>query len=193
VVDALCGLRGGTAVNAAAVAGCLDRARTRMAGARVAGEPAPGSTVTGVVVTADPAGVASWMVLNLGDSRTYRLESGVLTPLTVDHTVARELVDHGVIGEQEVRSHPMGHLLTRAVLADAAHAADIRHFAIRSGDRILVCSDGVTGNLADPDIAALLHAALTPVEAAGAIIDAVAAVTAADDATAVVVDALLAP
>jgi protein phosphatase len=190
VVDALSALRGRTVVSAAAIAGCVEDARARMAGARVAGEPAPGSTVSGVVITADPAGVPSWMVVNLGDSRTYRMASGTLTQLTVDHTVARELLDRGLIGGEAARSHPMGHLLTRAAVADAAHEADIRHFRIQSGDRILVCSDGVTGTVGAPAIAALLHSARTPLEAADAVINAVAEVTGADDATVVVVDAV---
>jgi protein phosphatase len=190
VVDALSALRGRTVVSAAAIAGCVEDARARMAGARVAGKPAPGSTVSGVVITVDPAGVPSWMVVNLGDSRTYRMASGTLTQLTVDHTVARELLDRGLIGGEAARSHPMGHLLTRAAVADAAHEADIRHFRIQSGDRVLVCSDGVTGTVGAPAIAALLHSARTPLEAADAVINAVAEVTGADDATAVVVDAV---
>ena len=106
-----------------------------------------GSTVTGVVVVQQD-GTRRWLVFNLGDSRVYRLLGDELEQLTVDHSVAQELVDQGRLRREEMASYEGRNVITRAVGADQSDA-DYWLMPIVTGERILICSDGLTGEVAD--------------------------------------------
>jgi PPM family protein phosphatase len=188
VAASLATLSGHNNVTDADIGACITEARNRI-GQLDSGEgKPPGSTLTGVIVSegANPY----WTVLNIGDSRTYLLDAESLTQLTTDHSVAQELVDRGAISVQEARSHRYAHVLTRAILHAEAHPLDVSEIPLHRGDRILVCSDGVSGPLDNDMLADLLCLHADPRDAAVAIVAAAMDAGGTDDATALVIDAV---
>jgi PPM family protein phosphatase len=149
----------------------------------------PGSTLSGAIVTRDRRGRPYWMVINIGDSRTHRWDGHRLQQITEDHTVAGELVRRGALDPLSARSSPYGAMLTRAVFADVEHRLDIWMVPIAAHDRLLVCSDGLSGQLDGDSIAGVLSSVVDPLQAATELVDCVVAAGGRDDATAVVVDA----
>jgi serine/threonine protein phosphatase PrpC len=119
------------------------------------GRSAAGTTITGVAV-ADQAGVPYWIVINLGDSRTYLLADGVLEQVSVDHSLVQELVESGELEQADAGADPRRNVITRAIGAKSHGEADFWLIPATAGDRILVCSDGLTGELDDSAIAATL-------------------------------------
>lgn len=98
-------------------------------------------------------------IMHVGDSRAYVLRRGRLIRVTHDHTVAQEHADHGRLGQAEVAGHPLSHVLTRALGAPTDIVeSDVHHRDIEDGDRLLLCSDGLTKVAAEDDIAAALAA-----------------------------------
>jgi len=95
-------------------------------------------------------------VLWVGDSRAYLLRGGQLLQLTRDHTQVQELVDAGVISEEDAVGHPMGHVLARAVGVQSSVAVDGVADEVQSGDQFLLCSDGLTGQVKDHEIRDIL-------------------------------------
>ena len=78
-----------------------------------------------------------------GDSRIYRLRDGCLEQLTQDHSLAQEKYARGEISKQELEEHSSAHVLTRSVGAHKRLRLDMRHDPVKSGDRFLLCSDGL--------------------------------------------------
>jgi serine/threonine protein phosphatase PrpC len=115
-----------------------------------------------------------------GDSRVYRLRHGQLTQITTDHTWAAEL--------NLQNSEEADHAITRAVGGDATLSLDVRRDRVRLGDRYLLCTDGLTHELGDAQIASLLGKG-TVDECASALIEATLAAGARDNVTVVVVEA----
>jgi protein phosphatase len=96
-------------------------------------------------------------VLHAGDSRCYLFRSGRLEQLTEDHTIVAELVSHGVLSPQEARQHPRRHLVTNVLGGgEAGVRVDVQRADLEPGDRLLLCSDGLTDMLDDSRIAAIL-------------------------------------
>lgn len=93
---------------------------------------------------------------HLGDSRAYLLRQGYFERLTVDHTVAEMLYQTGRISRRELRRHPSRHVLTRHIGKEDCPAADIALLPLRPNDRILLCTDGLTGMLNDREIGTIL-------------------------------------
>ena len=139
----------------------LDDADARI---RAATDSKAGTTLTGaVVVAADEASAAEgpgqwqWLVFNIGDSRTYLLNDGALIRLTRDHSQVQELVDSGMITPDEVHNHPQRNVITRALGAGDMWGCDFTTATVAAGQRLLVCSDGLTGELTDEQIAQILN------------------------------------
>jgi PPM family protein phosphatase len=132
-----------------ALAGAVQRANDRL-GEIIEDDPSVegmGTTVTAIMFDGDSMGLA-----HIGDSRAYLLRDGELQRLTQDHTFVQGLVDEGRISEVEARSHPHRSLLLRAL--DGRHDAepDLTTLEARTGDRLLVCSDGLCGYVDDESI-----------------------------------------
>ncbi|MCR6687868.1 protein phosphatase 2C domain-containing protein [Cellulomonas sp.] len=150
----------------------------------------PGTTLTGVVACVHE-GVPCWVVLNVGDSRTYRMAGAVLEQVTVDHSEVAELVAGGLLPPDDAPHHPWRHVVTRALGGGATTVEpDLFVMAISPGDRMLACTDGLTDTLPDARIEAELKAAHDPQAAADRLVAAAVAAGAGDNVTAVVVDAL---
>lgn len=146
-----------------------------------------GTTVTGLAeVTV--GGVAHWAVFNVGDSRVYRYAGGELHRATVDHSEVEELVAAGLIEPAQARDHPARHIITRSVGMRPAPAVDLWVLPQTPGERFLLCSDGLTSELDDDQIAAVLAAHPDAREAAEALVAAVLATPARDNVTVLVVD-----
>lgn len=148
------------------------------------GAPGMGTTVVGATVLAEPAGRVA--VFHVGDSRCYRLLDGVLDLVTTDHSYVQELVDAGVLDPAHVRTHPMRNVVTRALGLERDTRADI--VALESGGRLLLCSDGLSGELDARSIGRVLAGFGDPQEAADRLVELALAGAARDNVTAVVVD-----
>lgn len=145
-----------------------------------------GTTATGLAGI-EAAGGDHLMVFNIGDSRVYRLAGGRLEQLTVDHSEVQELVLAGVITREQARTHPRRNVVTRALGSDAGLHPDHWLLPAVSGDRYLICSDGLFGELPDDVIAPLL-AAGDPQRAAQALVAAAVQAGGRDNVTVIVVD-----
>lgn len=149
----------------------------------------PGTTLSGVVVSDVGDGRPCWMVVNLGDSRTYRLDAAGLRQLTVDHSVVQSLVDRDVLTAEAARTSTIGNVLTRALRATNDDIPDVWRLPMQPGDRILVCSDGLNRGLDDAAIARLLGAGAGPRDVARDLVAAAVEGGSTDDTTALVIDA----
>jgi len=147
-----------------------------------------GSTICGVVLV-DNGGEDALLLLNVGDSRCYQLhEDGSIVQLTTDHSYVQELVSRGEISQQEARNHPRRNVVSRAVGIEDSVAADFTVLSRTLSSRLLICSDGVSGELDDESIAATLAGADAPRSAAARLMEQVMLGSARDNATAVVLD-----
>jgi protein phosphatase len=127
-------------------------------------------------------------IVNVGDSRLYRLRNGELEQLTTDHRLVQELVDEGQLSEAEASVHPQRNVLTRALGVDPDVAVDVLQVLPFKGDRYLLCSDGLSGELADRQLASVLRRFADPQEAARELIADAKANGGADNITVVIVD-----
>lgn len=147
-----------------------------------------GTTVTGVVLV-EEAGVPYWLVFNVGDSRTYRLSQGVFEQVSVDHSEVQELLDAGHISPEEARGHPRRHVVTRALGTGHDIDADYWLLPVKPGDRLLICSDGLTDELTDVQIGQILTTVARPQAVAEALVAAALRAGGRDNVTVIVVDA----
>ncbi len=102
------------------------------------------------------AGGGMLALAHLGDSRAYLMRGGYLERLTLDHTVAEMLLQTGHISRRQLHLHPSRHVLTRHVGKEDCQPADAIQLSLESGDRILLCTDGLTGMLDDRTIGTIL-------------------------------------
>jgi serine/threonine protein phosphatase PrpC len=145
-----------------------------------------GATITGLAGL-ETAGGDHLMVFNVGDSRVYRLAHDGLEQLTTDHSEVQELILAGVITREQARTHPRRNIITRALGSDTVLLADHWLLPAITGDRYLICSDGLFGELPDEGILALL-AKGRPQYAAQTLVAAACDAGGRDNVTVVVVD-----
>jgi serine/threonine protein phosphatase PrpC len=110
-----------------------------------------GTTVVAFLVDGTRIGVA-----HIGDSRAYLLRDGELHRLTRDHTLVQSLIDEGRITAEEAADHPRRSWLIRTLQDSSTPEPDLFQLDGRAGDRYLICSDGVTAVLDDPEIREVL-------------------------------------
>src|SRR5690606_3331665 len=138
------------------VSDALASARTAVGALGQYGTAGAGTTLSGVAI-ATVDGLGYWLVLNIGDSRTYQFSNGELEQITVDHSYIQELIDEGEITPEQGRSDARRNIITRAIGAGSVGDADYWLFPAEGGDRMLVCSDGLTTELSDERIAEVLR------------------------------------
>lgn len=114
-----------------------------------------GTTGVALVLTMGPDD-PEWVLANIGDSRAYASFEGTTRRLTVDHSHVQRLIDAGRITEAEARTHRSRHLVTQALGLSPVIEPDVWTFPVRPGERFLLCSDGLTGELEDDVIAEVL-------------------------------------
>ncbi len=95
---------------------------------------------------------------HIGDSRTYRLRDGMLEQLTEDHTLVQQQFQEGLISQDEIRNHPMRHVIFRAVGIKEEMTIDLLKGKTRPDDLFLLCSDGLSDMLEDQQIHEILCA-----------------------------------
>ena len=111
-------------------------------------------------------------VMHVGDSRAYSLRGGRLFRITRDHTVAQEYADRGRMPQSAVEKHPLSHVLTRALGSPVEKLeSDTHHRDIEDGDRLLLCSDGLTKVASEEDIASTMLAHPASEDACRALVD----------------------
>lgn len=103
----------------------------------------------------NPAGTV--FIAHVGDSRCYRLRERRFEQLTRDHSVVEEQVRSGALTRAQAEVSPIRNVITRAIGSDAAVEPDLGRHVAHHGDLYLLCSDGLTRDLADDEIAAILQ------------------------------------
>ena len=97
-------------------------------------------------------------VANVGDSRLYVIDDTVaITQITRDHSLVEEMVRMGGIDREAARNHPDKNIITRAVGASGSVNVDFFEVPMKDTDTVLMCSDGLTNMIEDPDILRLLN------------------------------------
>jgi protein phosphatase len=110
------------------------------------------------------AGNTAW-VGHVGDSRCYRWRTGTLQRLTQDHSLVEEQIRIGRMTREQARRSPMQNVITRAVGTRAEVVADVQELKLERDDLFLIASDGLTRELTDAAIAAILETAASDLEA----------------------------
>ena len=145
-----------------------------------------GSTVAGAILI-EHEGVPCWLIFNVGDSRVYRHVGTELEQLTIDHSLGQELVDAGEMSHEDLATFPDRNVITRAIGA-ADSAADSWVVPVVNGERLLICSDGLTSELVDEGILATLTMGGRPEAVAATLVQRANEAGGRDNITVVVVD-----
>jgi protein phosphatase len=124
---------------------------------------------------------------HVGDSRAYLLRSGELTRLSTDHTLVQLLVDRGELAPEQVATHPYRNVVLHSVNGDEPVRPALRDLDLVAGDRVLLCSDGLTDLVGEAEIAGALATADTD-DAAQALVDLALAAGGRDNVTCLVAD-----
>lgn len=168
------------------VAGALHRAHDRI-GELVEDDPAlSGTSTTATIALFDGERIA---VGHVGDSRGYLFRDGHISQITHDHTFVQTLIDEGRISEAEARVHPHRNLILQAIDGARDLEPDLFIIRLQPGDRLMLCSDGITASLDDGRLADIL-ATGTPDYAAVELTRASLEAGTSDNVTCIVADAL---
>ncbi len=141
------------------------------------------STLVMALIEGDQVHIAS-----VGDSRAYLVDEYGLRQITRDHSAAQELLSAGLITTDQVKDHPFGHVLTRAIGPEEDVEPDLFTEQVHSGDRVLLCTDGLTNMVSEEEIWRIVRNAPDSQTAAQELIDAANRAGGKDNITAVVVE-----
>ena len=147
------------------------------------GKPGMGCTATVAYIEGDVVALA-----HVGDSRAYLVHEGTLIRVTRDHSYVEELVDAGEITADEARVHPNRSVITRALGSDPAMYADHFQLNIEEGDRLILCSDGLSSMIPDGEIEQISNQSSTAQMCVDNLVDAALAAGGSDNVTVVAVD-----
>jgi protein phosphatase len=150
-----------------------------------------GTTLTAVALVGDEEGRDVLALANVGDSRAYLFSQDRIVQVTADHSLAEERMRHGEITEEEAAVHPQRHILTRALGISPEVETDMWELQLRSGDRIVLCSDGLSNELTNDEMAAVLSTVRDPGAAASQLVESANEHGGADNITVIVVDVLV--
>ena len=146
-----------------------------------------GTTLTAMALVTEAA-AAEIALVNVGDSRAYRLRGDTFAQLTSDHTLVEEMVRNGELSASDAASHPRRHVLTRALGIEPDVEVDAWLVRPVAGDRLLLCSDGLINEVSDTSIAMVLGGIPDPAEAAEELVRMALEHGGSDNVTVVVVD-----
>ena len=128
------------------------------------------------------------VIAQVGDSRAYLLHQGELQQITRDHSLMADMIEAGQITPEEARTHPNRSIITRALGSEPNVRADIYELNVETGDRLLLCSDGLSSMLRDEDIEATLRRIQDPQRCATQLVNEAIAAGGYDNITVIVVD-----
>lgn len=168
-----------------ALAAAVEEANRSIIDAAMKGEGREGM---GTTCTAAMLEGERLVVAQVGDSRAYLLHNGRLTQLTRDHSLMAALIEAGEITPEEARVHPRRSVITRALGNDPATRPDIYEVSVEAGDRLLLCSDGLSGMIRDEDIAAVMRRVRDPQRCASQLVNEAIAAGGHDNVTVIVAD-----
>jgi PPM family protein phosphatase len=192
VVEALRSLTSKETTTVTEIRLALQRADGEIRAFRGPDKAGAGTTVAGVALVDEGDG-PQWAVFHVGDSRVYRWHEGKLELCTKDHSVVQELIDAGYISDQSAATHPQRHIITRALGVGPRPEPDVVLFAVMPGTRYLACSDGLTGELGDEQIAEQVAASRDPSVTATSLVAEAVTVGARDNVTVTLVQVVDAP
>ena len=118
------------------------------------GREGMGTTLTAAILEKERLVIAQ-----VGDSRAYLLHNGSLQQLTRDHSLMADMIEAGQLTEAEARVHPNRSVITRAIGSDPHMQPDLYELNVETGDRLLLCSDGICGMIEDHEIASIMRQA----------------------------------
>ncbi len=147
------------------------------------GRQGMGTTMTAAIVEGSHVAIA-----HVGDSRAYLLHAGELSRVTEDHSMVADMIRRGQLTDAESRVHPNRSVITRALGTDPNMVADPYEFDAEPGDRLLLCSDGLTSMLEDGAIGEALGAYRDPAIAARMLVDAANDAGGHDNVSVIVID-----
>ena len=147
------------------------------------GRQGMGTTMTAAIVEGTHVALA-----HVGDSRAYLLSAGVLTRVSEDHSMVADMIRRGELTQAEARYHPNRSVITRALGTDPNMVADPYELVAEPGDRLLLCSDGLTSMLEDTAIAETLATYTDPATAARMLVDAANDAGGHDNISVIVID-----
>ncbi len=145
-----------------------------------------GTTLTALVVK----GGRQLLIGHVGDSRAYLIHEGVLRRITDDHSLVEELVREGRLTPEQADAHPQRHVVTRALGIDEQIDVDLYTLDVSEGDRIVLCTDGLTTMLRERDVERTARSEPDPQRVAEQLVDAANAAGGEDNTSIVVVDVL---
>jgi len=145
-----------------------------------------GSTVSGVVLV-EHENVPHWLVFNVGDSRVYRHDGSDLEQLTVDHSLGQELIERGELLRENLNDFAERNVITRAIGAPNS-MADSWLMPVTNGERLMLCSDGLSSEVEDEAIRAILTMSGRPESAAAALVQRAKTCGGHDNITVIVLD-----
>ena len=145
-----------------------------------------GTTMTAVVAV----GGRQLLIGHVGDSRAYLLHDGTLRRATDDHSLVEELVREGRLTPEQAEAHPQRAIVTRALGVDSEVEVDLYTLDVETGDRVVLCSDGLTTMVRERDIERLARAEQDPQRLAEALVGAANEAGGEDNITVIVIDVL---
>lgn len=110
-----------------------------------------GSTLVAIALNSKRA-----VVVNVGDSRAYVFNGSTMEQITHDHSLVAELVERGKITREEAETHPNKNIITRAIGVEATVKCDLFDLKLREGEKVLLCSDGLSNLVSDEEMASVL-------------------------------------
>ncbi|MBR2804852.1 MAG: Stp1/IreP family PP2C-type Ser/Thr phosphatase [Eggerthellaceae bacterium] len=149
------------------------------------GREGMGTTCTAAMLEADKLVIAQ-----VGDSRAYLLHGGKLSQITRDHSLMANMIESGQITPEEARFHPNRSVITRALGNDPDMVPDLYEIRVEAGDRLMLCSDGLTSMVEDADIEAIMNRVADPQRCAAALVNEAIAAGGTDNVTVVVANAI---
>ena len=147
------------------------------------GRQGMGTTMTAAMLEGERLVIAQ-----VGDSRAYLLHQGKLQQLTRDHSLMADMIEAGQLTPEEARTHPQRSVITRALGSDAHLHPDIYEINVETGDRLLICSDGLSGMIFDDQIENTLRRVQDPQRCASQLVNEAIAAGGPDNVTVIVAD-----
>jgi PPM family protein phosphatase len=150
-----------------------------------------GTTLTAAALVTGADGRDALALANVGDSRAYLYSNGGIVQVTADHSLAEERMRHGEMTEEEAAVHPQRHILTRALGVASDVETDMWELQLRSGDRLILCSDGLSNEISREEMVEVLATVRDPGDAAHRLVDIANEHGGSDNITVIVVDVLV--